>query len=237
MQFKIEPYFLFLFTISFIIFTPIGTVSHEYGHIAVAKYFGHSTTLHYGSMDWERGTLNIELSKFHKEFNFEITNNLPFEKKEAYKSLRKRLNHESLWITIGGPVQTIFVGIFGLFLIFLRKKQRQINGFKLLDWMAIFLSLFWLREVSNLVISIGGGIYFQNGRYFGGDEAHISNLLNLPEGLIPISFGLLGLIISCYIIFKIVPIQKRFTFILSGLIGGISGFIFWMRIIGPIVLP
>ena len=103
--------------------------------------------------------------------------------------------------------------------------------------MAIFLSLFWLREVSNLVISIGSGIYFQNGKYFGGDEAHISKFLNLPEGLIPISFGLLGLIISCYIIFKIVPIQKRFTFILSGLIGGISGFIFWMRIIGPIVLP
>ncbi len=237
MQFKIEPYFLFLFTISFIVFTPIGTVSHEYGHIAVAKYFGHKTTLHYGSMNWERSKFNIELSKFHSEFKFEIENNLPFEKEKEYKSLRKKINYESLWVTIGGPAQTIFVGMLGLFLILYRKKQRQFYGFKLLDWISVFLSLFWLREIFNLLVSIGNGVYSQNGKYFGGDEARISRLLDLPEGFIPVVLGVIGLTISCYIIFKIIPIQKRLTFIVSGLIGGVSGFILWMKIIGPILLP
>ena len=86
-------------------------------------------------------------------------------------------------------------------------------------------------------MSIGSGVYFQNGKYFGGDEAKISRLLELPEWIIPIVLGVTGSIISYYIIFKIVPIQKRFTFIVSGLIGGISGYILWMKIIGPIVLP
>ena len=41
-----------ILTFIFILFTPIGTISHEYGHIAVAKLLGYKTTLHYASMNW-----------------------------------------------------------------------------------------------------------------------------------------------------------------------------------------
>jgi hypothetical protein len=39
------------------------------------------------------------------------------------------------------------------------------------------------------------------------------------------------------VIFRIIPITKRLTFILSGIIGGISGFGLWMNLIGPKILP
>ena len=75
--------------------------------------------------------------------------------------------------------------------------------------------------------------------YFGstGDEVKISRGLNLWDGTVPIVLGVIGLVISLIVIFKFVPISKRKSFIWGGLIGGISGFILWMIIIGPIVLP
>ncbi|WP_301161956.1 hypothetical protein [uncultured Winogradskyella sp.] len=43
---------------------------------------------------------------------------------------------------------------------------------------------------------------------------------------------MIGLLISCYVVFKIIPIKYRFTFIVSGLVGGISGFAIWLGFLG-----
>ncbi|MDT0295702.1 hypothetical protein ACFQ3R_14905 [Mesonia ostreae] len=40
------------FIIVFILFTAIGALSHEFGHIAVAKYLDYETELSYGSMNY-----------------------------------------------------------------------------------------------------------------------------------------------------------------------------------------
>lgn len=81
------------------------------------------------------------------------------------------------------------------------------------------------------------GIIVGNGGYFSGDEARISTMLELPVGTFSIILGILGLIVSFYIIFRIVPFNKRLAFISGGLIGGISGFILWMNLLGPKILP
>jgi hypothetical protein len=52
METRIDIKSLFILTIVFILFTAIGTVSHEYGHISVAKIYGYETSLHYGSMNY-----------------------------------------------------------------------------------------------------------------------------------------------------------------------------------------
>ena len=52
MKISINIKYLFVFSILFILFTVIGTVSHEYGHMAVAKYLGYETVLHYGSVNY-----------------------------------------------------------------------------------------------------------------------------------------------------------------------------------------
>jgi hypothetical protein len=54
LRFEILPKFFFIIFLAFILFTIIGTLSHELGHIAVAKYFGYETTLDYGSMAYSK---------------------------------------------------------------------------------------------------------------------------------------------------------------------------------------
>ncbi len=231
-------------------FTVIGTISHEYGHIIVAKYFGYETKLHYGSMNYlPKGYLEDEdviavrdLTKDYVDIEYDSWPKDIKEKTEEYNNiLRERYWNEQsnsgLLITIGGPLQTILTGTIGLLILIWRRKSIYKNGLKILDWLAIFLSLFWLREIFNLVTSIGGEIISPNGTWFGGDELYISQGLNLWPGTIPLILATIGIVIAIYVVFKIIPKKKRLTFILSGFIGGITGFILWMNIIGPKILP
>lgn len=237
-------------TITFILFTVIGTLSHEYGHIAVAKYFGYKTSLHYGSMDfYPKGYLQDKdleayqaLTKDYWNTEYESWPDDVKEKATKYRNiLQKRYweekSNKGLLVIVGGPLQTILTGITGLIILYLRRKSIKIKGLKIIDWVAVFLGLFWLREIFNLVHSLGAEIISPNGRWFSGDEYYISKDLNLWSGTIPIVLGTIGLLISVYIVFKIVPKSLRLTFILSGLIGGLTGFIIWMDIIGPKILP
>lgn len=227
---------LIILTFAFIVFTAIGTVTHEYGHILVAKYFRYETTLHYGSMNYS-SALNERLVEIYYQNKTAIENDKYFDQKNEYENEIKNLQSNGLWITIGGPLQTILTGLIGLTILFIRKSQIKAFGLKIIDWLAVFLSLFWLREVFNLVTSIGSELISPEGSYFGGDEKYISYGLNLWEGTIPIILGLFGLIISLFVIFKIIPNRLRLTFIVSGFIGGVVGFILWMDILGPKLLP
>ncbi|MGX1023375.1 hypothetical protein [Psychroflexus sp. MBR-150] len=250
MKIKIDIKYLLILTTVFILFTVIGTISHEYGHIAVAKILGYETKLHHASMNYyPKGYLDDPDFKALKSIKENYINteyeDLPKEVKEKVKKYSQRLqkryvneiSNSSLYISIDGPMQTIFTGIIGLIVLILRRKSILLNGFKILDWIAVFLGLFWLREIFNLVTSIGEEIISPNGNWFGGDEYYISKELHLWSGTIPIILGLLGLIVSVYIVFIIVPKKLRLTFILSGLLGGITGYILWINTIGMKILP
>lgn len=228
---------LSILSLAFIFFTAIGTLSHEYGHIIVAKSFGYQTTLHYGSMNYDSQELNDRLIEIYKEYENEIKNNFDFKKRIEYDKGIEKLKFNRLLIVIGGPFQTILTGTVGLLMLLWRKKKIIENGLKIIDWLAIFLSLFWLREVFNIVMSISREIITPNGTWFGGDEKKISQGFELWLGTFPTILGLIGLLISIFVIFKIIPTKIRFTFILSGFIGGIIGFILWMNIIGQKLIP
>ena len=225
-----------MLTVAFMLFTVIGTLSHEYGHVIVAQKLGYNTTLHYGSMNYN-SNLKDKITEIYIENKTEIDNETKFEQKTEFENGTKKLTSDNLLISIGGPLQTILTGIIGLSILFWQKEKRKKYDLKLIDWLAIFLSLFWLREAFNFLMSIGNELVKPNGSYFGGDEKMISELLNLPIGTISILLGTLGIAISTFIIVRIVPTKLRITFILSGLIGGISGYILWMNILGPKILP
>lgn len=237
MKIQIDLKHLINLTIAFILFTVIGTVSHEYGHIIVAKSLGYKTTLHYGSMNYDMNELYDILNEINEEYGSELKNGIDFERKAEYKSTLAKLKYHRLLVDIGGPLQTILTGIFGLLILYFRKNKRKVYGFNKYDWLAVFLSLFWLREIFNLTLSVFYKLLKPKGSYFGGDEYNISIALNIWEGTIPIILGIIGLIISLFVVFKIIPVNLRLTFILSGFLGGIIGFISWMYIVGPIVLP
>ncbi len=224
-------------TIAFVAFTIIGALTHEYGHIAVAKYLGYETTLHYGSMNYDIEQKYPELVKIYSNHKSEVESGAPFERKEEYISGMERLQAERFWIRIGGPAQTLLTGLLGLTILCLRRRRIHTYGLEGVDWLAVFLSLFWLREVFNLFMSVSMELISPDGSYFGGDERYISYYLNLGEGTVSIILGLLGLFVSIFVIFKIIPLPLRFTFIGSGLLGGILGYILWIKILGPLVLP
>ncbi len=226
---KIDFKWLPFFVILFFSFTIIGTILHEYGHILVAKSFGYKTHLHYGSMNSSIKNEYLELNTFY------MTNKSAIMKEEnsIFKEKIEEINRKSFWITVGGPAQTILTGCLGLLILYFRRYKKQFN---FIDWLAVFLSLFWLREVFNLITGILSGLFFKS-NYFSGDEYEISKILKLPEGTFSIFLGFIGLLVSLLVVFKLIPKSKRFTFIFSGLIGGLSGFYIWYEILGPKLLP
>lgn len=250
MKISIDIKHLIFLSLGFVLFTIIGTVSHEYGHIIVAKSLGYETTLHYGSMSsYPKGYSDDKdviafknLTKDYLDIEYDSWPKEVKEKAEEYKNILKKRywnekSNNDLFITIGGPLQTVLTGTIGLLILIWRRKSISKNGMNTLDWLVVFLSLFWLREIFNLVTSIGGELISPNGTWFGGDELYISQDLNLWSGTIPLILATIGTVIAIYVVFKIIPKKIRLTFILSGIVGGIMGFILWMNIIGPKILP
>lgn len=225
--------------LAFIVFTVVGALSHEYGHIAVAKMLGYKTELRHASMNY-----NIHESDNSKWLGLvmrscmdEIQNDIPFPEKDEYLNRMAIYKSHSLWVRLGGPIQTMLTGTIGLIILLVRRKQIKQVGFQTLDWFAVLLSLFWIRQVANLSITVVSGFLTNDDKFFGGDEAVISYYLNLPSGTVSIITGILGFVICTYSIFWLIPKNHRFSFILGGLAGGSLGYVLWMQILGPILLP
>jgi len=225
------------FSILFGLFSVIGTVSHEYGHMMAAQYLGHPTTLHYGSMEWDNTYFRNKAKPYREGCLFEIRNNIPFPDKERYEKITADYNRHRCWITLGGPAQTMLTGTLGFILLLYRRYNRDDRYFRKSDWLLVFLSLFWTRQIFNLGHSILAGLLGFSEGYFGGDEARLSDEFGLYPGSIPIGTALIGMLICAWVVFKVIPRDYRIIFIASGFIGGLSGFVGWMYFIGPVLLP
>ncbi|WP_284651658.1 M50 family metallopeptidase [Flavobacterium terrisoli] len=208
MDLKIDIKLLIYLILGFILATVIGTVSHEYGHYFVAKAYGLDAEIHYGYATWHRP-----------------------------ESMPPLTTVKRFWIVFGGPLQTILVGIIGLFLIYkLRASFQNATSLTLKQWVVIFLSLFWLRFSFNFLQSVPRWI--QKGKLTGrSDEIRMARFLEWPTWSVTLFFATIGFLVLAFVIYRIVPKKQRLTFILSGLIGGISGFIFWLDWFGKIVMP
>lgn len=204
MNFKICPRLGFSLSIIFVLFTIVGTLSHEIGHYLTAKLLDFDASIHYDRVNW--GGKNAS-------------------------------SIQNFWISLGGPIQTMLTGTIGFVIILKRKFKNQLIEFNRFDWFLFFLSLFWLRQPFNLIVSLFLGLTNKRSSFYGGDEAYLSSSLGFAEGFLPILFGGIGLVICSYLIFRILPQKHRFTLILSGLIGGSFGFWFWVKILGPYLLP
>lgn len=237
MEMKFYPRTFFVIVLAFVGFTVVGTLSHEYGHIIVAKANGFDTKLHYGSMSYDNSGKLKEYWDIYKGHKEEIENGVFFDGKPAFEKMEKELTNASHWVTWGGPLQTMIVGTIGLLLLWFRSAKRKGEGFKTLDWIGVFLSLFWLRQIANLLYGVVAYLLFGREHMFGGDEAKLAIGLHLPSGVFAITFGVLGALVGAFIVFVIVPKRLRLTFISGGLVGGVTGFILWLHILGPVVLP
>jgi len=239
--FNVYRRWFWLFSLEFFLATIIATQTHELGHIAVAESLGYETQLSYGSMSYNHKGFSedkdvIAWRNMFKDLNpdQEPTEAQNKEAKRLFEKIRAKFPRDqehTFYITLGGPVQTILSCFIGLFILAYRSSDKQEN-FKIVDWLAVFMSLFVLREVFNTVIAAGS--YFINGTNdFSGDEFGISSYLGFNQWTIPIMTAILGAIIASFVIFMIVPKKYRFTFILAGFFGSILGFVLWFNYLGP----
>ena len=194
---------------AFILFTIIGTISHEFGHYLAAKYIGLDAKIHYGYT------------------SFIIPDDFSGVISRADRFL----------LTLGGPLQTIFTGILGLFLLYINRKTiKSLEKLKTIHWIYVLLSLFWLRQTANFVMWIRA--YFIRGSFSKSmDEIKLARNLEIHEWSIIFPTAVLGFLITVYVIFRYIPLHQRFTFVLSGLLGGVSGYYLWLESLGKIIMP
>jgi hypothetical protein len=96
--------------------------------------------------------------------------------------------------------------------------------------------LFWLRQSINFLFWICE--FFFYGQFAqSGDEIRISQYWKIHPLIITSSTAFIGITVLLFITFKIIPTFLRLTFLLSGIVGGILGFLLWFVFLGKLILP
>jgi hypothetical protein len=198
----------FKFFIIFFVLTIVGIITHELSHYLFAENLKFKPKFH------------------HSSISFQIKEDL-----DNPKYLEKELI-----ILIAGPAFTMLTGTFGLLFLLNSKSRKKSIPFNIADWLGLFLSLFWLRQVFNVLNYLLKSI-IKGELYFSGDESKISNALNLYPGTVGILTGGLGVFICSHTIFYLLPKFYRNDLILGGFFGSILSFIIWTNFIGKIILP
>ncbi|QDK83245.1 hypothetical protein EXU85_33440 [Spirosoma sp. KCTC 42546] len=225
-------------TLCFILFTIIGTLSHEAGHLLIAKLMGFKGgRITYGSTYTGHTSATDSLDYYYKKFRHELKNKVIFPEKTDMNHLEKKMIHIRCYFQWGGPLQTMLTGTLGLLILFLinRKKRDLQLDLSNSDWLWVFIALFWLRQVANCFMMFMLLIF--KGVYGRGDETRLSKYYDLPPWTLNVVTGAVGAFVLHYVIFKFIPPHQRFTFVVAGLVGGVSGYILWLHMLGPIVLP
>lgn len=220
---------------AFIVCTIIGTLSHEAGHIIVAKAIGYDTVLHYASMNYFDGPVYPDCDAEGLMLRKELDSNCHSKKiMDEYLNCTSKKRIDTLLISLVGPVQTLLTGFMGFGLLYLRRHQAF---FSLTDWILVFLSFFSSRMLFNPLVS--GTTYFfgQSDRLIMGDELHIGMMAGIPPVLLSAVLFLIALSICCLVVFRFMPVEFRRRFILCGILGSGLGYLVWMKLLGPWLLP
>jgi len=152
---RIDLKLLIILSLTFILMTVIGTLSHELGHYSVSRFLGYEASINYQSSGYWNTELLQYLDEVNKNYSNEIKNNLDFPDKERYQITINKFHKDAVWIFAAGPLQTILTGTIGLILLLVyRNKLIKENYVTILGWILIFASLFWLRQVANLFMGL-----------------------------------------------------------------------------------
>ena len=230
---------IYLF-ISFILFTIIGTLSHEYGHHLAGNIIGIKTRVNYAytiPIDYEGNKRIKEIRELEKYYYIYKAINLENIYIIKQHEIVRKMENEYIIFTLGGPLQTMLTSIIGLFILFFfKKKYFDAIGLVFWQWLIVFISLFWLRQSANMFT----GLFFHliNGRAGTmSDEIKLARDFGLPPETLSIITGVIGLIILAIVVFNFIPLKQRFTFLISGLIGGVAGYYLWLIQFGKIIMP
>ena len=223
----------------FIMSTVVGTLTHEAGHYLVARYFSRNgVRISYAYTATGRSYADTNFFNLRDKYMAYKKKHQPFPEKEQYEKLKSEYARQENTITAAGPLETIIAGSMGVALLFfLRKKYTSVQKLAWWQWPIIFLALSWLREPFNMLTAIAGLHFIKGRQHFRLDEFALSEALGYWPWTGVILTGITGAIVVCFVIFKFIPPKQRATFLLAGLIGGISGAIIWLHLLGPMLMP
>jgi hypothetical protein len=220
---------------TFITFTVIGTLTHEFGHFIVGRYLGYNSSIHYGSTSWGKSDLHDKINSIYTQNEDLIDSKKDFPQRKEFEILTKKAENDKFWKILGGLISNTLIGSIG-FVLVLWFKRKYSYAQTISHWFCLFLTLFWLRQPNNLFTWLikkrMNGVSVSHG-----DEIRLARYFNLPLGSIIWVTGIIGVIICGYAILKFVSRDKLRTFLISGFLGGVSGYVLWFKILGPIILP
>ena len=171
------------------------------------------------------------------KYGTQLKSDQPFPGKERYNKINAFYKRAGVWPLAGGPLQTMLTGTIGLILlIFLRRRYFTAERLSFGLWLVIFIALFWLRQTANFFVGlsmslINGSISRRS------DEFGFARYFQLPWWSIWSLTALIGLVVLVVVIFKFVPKAQRLTFMTSGILGGVTGYVFWLVLFGKLIMP
>ena len=239
LPFSIDLRLFVLLAIGFIAFTIIGTVSHESGHYIVARCLGYEARINYKSTYlFSKDTTNEAFIKSHWQlYHKQIKAKQKFPDQGRWDSLMLKRQHDNFWFTLSGAFQTMLTGTIGLILLFFfRRRYFSSDKLSFLLWLLIFITLFWLRQAANFFVGVAN-LILNGSTKSHSDEFILARYLNFPKWSISLITASIALIVLGIVIFKFIPLKQRLTFILAGLVGGVSGFLLWLVFFGKFIIP
>ena len=222
-------------TLAFIVAVIVGTLSHECGHYAAARFYGHdSAHIYYSSTGYGHSVLDSKADMLEQRQEYDNAHGIAFDTKEL-NTLHVEIKRQYLVITAAGPLETLISGTIGLILLIIY-RHRFFNARRLNvgQWSIIFLAMFWLRPAFNSVLALGkliAGVVKPHS-----DEFKLERYLGLPHWSLNAITGAIGISIFFVIVTRYIPYTQRKTFLTASVVGGIAGFVIWFVLLGPVLM-
>ena len=119
-------------------------------------------------------------------------------------------------------IAVVCISLSGFIILFIRRRKKTYQ-FELIDWIAIYLACFIMKQVCTSLFFILHGATFC-------DYGMFAEYFNLPFWGVEWLMVILGISLTGYVVFNLAPPQKRKNFVTIGTLGTITGFVFWVII-------
>lgn len=223
----------------FIVTIVIGVFSINTCLYVTAKSVGDSTQIKYDGVHYFLLENDYNSCDTIAKYITQIKAGQDFPGEEKLNKFSKKVIYNNALINLSFLLETMLTGsVAFILLVFYRNSLEMQGELKTRYWILIFLALFWLFESFIFVVWLLD--YILKGNFVQSIPwRYVAYLFHIPQWLLVTLAGLIGFVVLATIIFRFIPFKQRFTFIISGIIGGgLSIFLcfLWLYVIGPCLI-